>query len=458
MAMVVKNNLSAKNTLNQLDKNEKAKNKNLKNLSSGLKINSAGDDASGLSISERMEVQIRSLDQDNQNSQNGVSMLKTAEGAVSSTVDILRTLKEKAINAANDTNTDADRATMQKEFDQAIEQIDENAHQTYNGQTLIDGSKEHYVPDPGTRTSLTNETLYSDTNDMTFLTDLKVSEGNSLLIDSTDTMTVSYVMDGKTYTSSIKVGTTDLGSIFPNAFPDKTDQDVALRYPVDNTVGENEFGETVMNPSGKVALTFQSRIEGVDHQIAGLTITFQDKYGTAKDKANALFEHLSTTVCAKDPSEDHSISINKSGKEMKVSFSDLTSRGLGFGSLNTPKSFFPTMPDYASQKISEDLRSVKAQNANGETKTLDVTNFTYLNLYDKINNEHLVFDNMLFLNASNQSFAVTAGDIIAKMLVIKAIKEKHYMKANASMIDSAIKKCDMALEDNDRYCKEYYAL
>ncbi len=333
--MVVKNNLSAKNTLNQLDKNEKAKNKNLKNLSSGLKINSAGDDASGLSISERMEVQIRSLDQDNQNSQNGVSMLKTAEGAVSSTVDILRTLKEKAINAANDTNTDADRATMQKEFDQAIEQIDENAHQTYNGQTLIDGSKEHYVPDPGTRTSLTNETLYSDTNDMTFLTDLKDSEGNSLLIDSTDTMTVSYVMDGKTYTSSIKVGTTDLGSIFPNAFPDKTDQDVALRYPVDNTVGENEFGETVMNPSGKVALTFEARIEGVDHQIAGLSITFQDKYGTAKRYANALFNNFRETVRAKDPSNDNSIDLQvgtKSNQTVRTGLTDMRSRALGLRS------------------------------------------------------------------------------------------------------------------------------
>ena len=138
MAMVVKNNLSAKNTLNQLDKNDKATAKSLKKLASGMKINSAGDDASGLSISERMAVQIRSLDQDNQNSQNGVSMLKTAEGAVSSTVDILRTLKEKAINAANDSNTDADRATMQKEFDQAIEQIDENAHQSYNGHTHVD--------------------------------------------------------------------------------------------------------------------------------------------------------------------------------------------------------------------------------------------------------------------------------------------------------------------------------
>ena len=335
MAMVVKNNLSAKNTLNQLDKNDKATAKSLKKLSTGMKINSAGDDASGLSISERMAVQIRSLDQDNQNSQNGVSMLKTAEGAVSSTVDILRTLKEKAINAANDSNTDADRATMQKEFDQSIAQIDENAQQTYNGQTLVDGSKEHYVPNPGTKTSMTNETLSSDTDDMTYLTDLKDSEGNSLLIDTSDTMTVSYVMDGKTYTSSIKVGDTDLGSIFPNAFPDKVDQDVVLRYPVDDTVGENEFGETVKNPSGRVALTFQSRIEGVDHQIAGLTITFQDRYGTAKRYANALFNNFRETVRAKDPSNDNAIDLQigtKSNQTIRTGLTDMRSRALGLRS------------------------------------------------------------------------------------------------------------------------------
>ena len=74
MAMVVKNNLQAKNTLNQLGKNDKAKEKNLKALATGMKINSAGDDASGLSISERMEVQIRGLDQDNDNAQTGANM------------------------------------------------------------------------------------------------------------------------------------------------------------------------------------------------------------------------------------------------------------------------------------------------------------------------------------------------------------------------------------------------
>ena len=119
MSMVVKNNMSAISTLNTLNKNSSALSNSLKKVSSGMKINSAADDASGYAISERMRVQIRGLDQANQNTQNGTSMMKVAEGAVSSTVDILKTLKEKVINAANDTNTDSDRATIQKELDQS---------------------------------------------------------------------------------------------------------------------------------------------------------------------------------------------------------------------------------------------------------------------------------------------------------------------------------------------------
>ena len=132
MAMVVKNNMSAVSTLNTLNKNSSALQKSLSKVSSGMKINSAQDDASGYAISERMRVQIRSLDQANQNTQNGASMMKTAEGAVSSTVEILKTLKDKAINSANDTNTDSDRVTIQKEIDQFIDQIDDNALTTFN--------------------------------------------------------------------------------------------------------------------------------------------------------------------------------------------------------------------------------------------------------------------------------------------------------------------------------------
>lgn len=333
MAMVVKNNLQAKNTLNQLEKNEKAKRKNLKSLASGMKINSAGDDASGLSISERMEVQIRGLDQDNDNAQTGANMLKTAEGAVSSTVDILRTLKEKAINAANDTNTDADRATIQKEFDQAIDQIDENANMTYNGQTLVDGSKEHAVPQPGTRTSMTNESLSPTTKFSTRLTELKDGDGNSLQIDPTDTITVSYVMNGKTYTGSTQVGTNmRLSKIFENT---AGKSDLTLRSPLDDTVGTNEFGEVVKNPSGKVALTVMSQHAGVEGQISGLTISFQDKYGHAKRRANALFDNFSETVRAKDPSDDNALTFQvgtKANQSVKLGLSDMRATALGLRS------------------------------------------------------------------------------------------------------------------------------
>ena len=139
MSMVVKNNMSAVNSLNILDKNSDALAKSLAKVSSGMKINGAADDASGYAISERMRVQMRSLDQDVQNAQNATSLLKVAEGAVSSTVEILKTLKEKAINAANDTNTDLDRQTIQKEIEQSIDQINDNALVTYNGKYLLDG-------------------------------------------------------------------------------------------------------------------------------------------------------------------------------------------------------------------------------------------------------------------------------------------------------------------------------
>ena len=144
MSMVVKNNMSAVRTLNVLNQNSSALQKSLSKVSSGMKINSAKDDASGYAISERMRVQIRSLDQANQNAQNASSLIKTAEGAVASTLDLVRTMKEKAINAATDTNTDQDRLTIQKELDQFIDQVDDNSLVTFNGKILLDGSSMPY--------------------------------------------------------------------------------------------------------------------------------------------------------------------------------------------------------------------------------------------------------------------------------------------------------------------------
>ncbi len=142
MSIVVKNNMSAIRTLNLLNQNSSNLAKSLQKVSSGMRINGAADDSSGYAISERMRVQLRGLGQANRNTQNAMSLMRVAEGAVSSTVEILKTMKEKALNAANDSNTDNDRRIIQKELEQIIDQVDDNANVTFNGKYLVDGSHE----------------------------------------------------------------------------------------------------------------------------------------------------------------------------------------------------------------------------------------------------------------------------------------------------------------------------
>ena len=244
MAMVVKNNMTAINTLNTLNKNSSALSKSLQKVSSGMKINSAADDASGYAISERMRVQIRSLDQANQNTQNGSSMMKVAEGAVSSTVEILKTLKEKAVNAANDSNTDSDRQTIQKELDQSIDQINDNANVTFNGKYLVDGSKNS--KGNATYTVLTNQSLAENTKATTKLTDLCSRSGDSLEIHDTDKVTVSYVQAGKTQSVTFSVKDKD-GNI-------ATLQDIfnhAEDIDKDSEIFANDSNSNVMKSDGK---------------------------------------------------------------------------------------------------------------------------------------------------------------------------------------------------------------
>ena len=141
MAMVIANNNVAMLALGEVNRNSKALGKQLKKVSSGMRLNCAGEDAANYAISEKMRVQIRGLEQDIRNTQTGVSLLKVAEGGVQGIIEELRTLKELALNSVNDHNTDLDRATLQKEFDARRANIDEIATETnYNGKPLLDGT------------------------------------------------------------------------------------------------------------------------------------------------------------------------------------------------------------------------------------------------------------------------------------------------------------------------------
>ncbi|MCI7056880.1 MAG: flagellin [Selenomonas bovis] len=328
MAMVVKNNMSAVSTLNTLNKNSSALAKSLQKVSSGMKINSAADDASGYAISERMRVQIRGLDQANQNTQNGTSMMKVAEGAVSSTVDILKTLKEKVINAANDTNTDADRQTIQKELDQSIDQIDDNANVTYNGKYLVDGSKN--TIGSATYTALTNQSLSTDTAADSKLTDLKSRSGDALEIADTDKVTVSYVKGGKTFTTVFSAKDAKISDILTNANSVGTAFGGSIL--AGTSVGTATSGATVYTASGASAITFTAATAGVTDQVSALTISITDKDGNVKKSANASLDAFTETVRAQNKSEDNAITLQvgtKANQSIKVGLTDMRSEALG---------------------------------------------------------------------------------------------------------------------------------
>lgn len=135
--MKINNNISAQNTANKLYQNQFNLNKSVEKLSSGLRITRAGDDASGLAISEKLRAQVRGLNQAARNAQDGISLLNVAEGALNETNAILQRLRELAIQSANDTLITADRKVIQGEANQLIEEIDRIADQTqFNTQVL----------------------------------------------------------------------------------------------------------------------------------------------------------------------------------------------------------------------------------------------------------------------------------------------------------------------------------
>lgn len=114
--MRINNNIMAMNTHRQLGINNMAGAKSLEKLSSGYRINRAGDDAAGLSISEKMRSQIRGLKMASKNAQDGISLIQTAEGALNEAHAILQRMRELAVQSASDTNTDDDRAELQKKW------------------------------------------------------------------------------------------------------------------------------------------------------------------------------------------------------------------------------------------------------------------------------------------------------------------------------------------------------
>ncbi|KAI3350326.1 flagellin [Clostridium botulinum] len=139
--MIINHNMNAMNAHRNMGINTGNAGKAMEKLSSGLRINRAGDDAAGLSISEKMRGQIRGLDQASRNSQDGISLIQTAEGALNETQSILQRMRELSVQAANDTNVKVDRDAISEEMKSLSSEIDRIAKTTqFNEKNLLNGS------------------------------------------------------------------------------------------------------------------------------------------------------------------------------------------------------------------------------------------------------------------------------------------------------------------------------
>ncbi|TCI64992.1 flagellin [Exiguobacterium sp. SH3S1] len=208
--MIINHNLNAMNAHRNMSFNTTQTGKAMEKLSSGLRINRAGDDAAGLAISEKMRGQIRGLDQASRNAQDGISLIQTAEGALNETHSILQRMRELSVQSASDTNVAADRSEIQKEINQLTSEINRIGNTTeFNTQKVINGDLK------GNGGTGTNASATFDfgviADDLTGVsTTLKIGNDNYTInfTDAADFDVAGIVGDAATKTITVNTGTT----------------------------------------------------------------------------------------------------------------------------------------------------------------------------------------------------------------------------------------------------------
>ena len=340
MASVVNNNIQAMIVLGTLAKNSGGIDKSLKKASSGEKVTSAEDDASAWSISERMRTKMRSIGQATQNAQNDNSLMQTAEGALNSTLDILRNLKERAVNAANDANTDDDRKILQKEVDGLIDQVDDNALVTFNGKHLIDGT--HNSQTDHLLNSFANESLGNNVADP--LINWTNKNGESLEIQSTDKIIISAVWQGKAFVRSQpqEIGNKSIVDLLNKWASDTGIGDGVLWSTDKDIYGYDGQGNEVPTPGGKKVedvspkagvndFNLAGSAIGLNEQFGSFNLSILDAQGNVRKTVNRFVDNFHEVIRAQNKSDDNSLNFHvgaDANVAIKFGFANMTAKGL----------------------------------------------------------------------------------------------------------------------------------
>ena len=343
--MIINHNMNALNAHRNMGVNNTNAGKSMEKLSSGLRINRAGDDAAGLAISEKMRGQIRGLEQSSRNASDGISMIQTAEGALNETTNILQRMRELAVQSANDTNTSDDREQLQKEMTQLGEEIDRIANNTeFNTKKLLNGNMG--VATAEKAGSLTNKSTLQNvlTND-TKLQDLKDVSGNNLGIEVNDTITATWSVNGTQKTFTYTVLANKKVSEFLTGLKDS---DTSIK---DAKIDNN-------------AIVIESETKGTAGQINGFSIEVKSASGARKEAASNAFSSFEVKDKATDNRTNGSANLQigaNASQQLNLSIEDMRATALGVKNLQVGTQ---SQANTAINVIDEATKRVSSERAN----------------------------------------------------------------------------------------------
>ena len=342
--MIINHNMNALNAHRNMGVNNTAAGKSMEKLSSGLRINRAGDDAAGLAISEKMRGQIRGLEQSSRNASDGISMIQTADGALNETTNILQRMRELAVQSANDTNTSDDREQLQKEMTQLGEEIDRIANNTeFNTKKLLNGNMgKATTAVAGTVENKGN--LKNDVTEGTKFEELKDANGNNLGIAENDVITATWSVGGTQYSATVTVAKND------------TLEKLKDKMEADGTIDGFDIAGG--------AITVTAAKTGTANQINGLSIEVKSANGDRKEAASNALSSFATGTQAADTRTNGSANLQigaNGGQQLNLSIEDMRATSLGVSNLQVGTQ---SQANTAINVIDEATKRVSSERAN----------------------------------------------------------------------------------------------
>lgn len=267
MAITVNTNVTALNAQRNLNKTNNALNVSIQRLATGTSINSAADNSAGLQISNRLTSQINGLDVAAKNANDGISIAQTAEGAMQESTNIMQTMREKALQSANGTNSADDRAAIQKEVSALSTELDRIANTTsFGGQKLLDGSFGSRALQVGSEAGETINLSLNSTKASDLKTDIATTAVNATAVGAVKT--------GGVVTNSFTIVGNGTTAVLSSATLTKA-------VNKDGTLDLGKVAEEINKQSGKTGVSASVNASGKLEMVSAKTFTTKDSAGTA---------------------------------------------------------------------------------------------------------------------------------------------------------------------------------